>query len=357
MGFKYIEKDFCISSDTKDLLNEELEEAESGSDPRTQLFLRKEGVQYLSELFPHIKHINDLDTLSQNLKAEDEFAFSQVFDSKLIDACIIRGIFPLSLDIGRNIFLFAPKLHKLHLICATVDNYLMRNNIEYFPRCNDNEGIFQVEKLNISKRFLKLTNDALYSVSFDIFVNRKEDLVDVFCLIHQRYGENWLCKALRKCFLYMHLHRENFETQIITIAVRRHKYQSDSRQLSSSSSDEVKEGDLVAAEIGYIVGDIYTSATGAYCVSGAGKLQLAVTGCILHKLGCKVWDLGMSMFYKNSLLGCVEIKRENWIQMVKQHRQNSVLVTRKSQEFLLELQKGKCVGAILKDSTKQLQNQ
>ncbi|CCW66868.1 unnamed protein product [Phytomonas sp. Hart1] len=352
MVFNFIEKDFRIPSDTIDLLNKELEEAERDSNPQTRLHLRSECVQYLSNLFPYVNCIEDLDALSQKLRPGNEFGFSHIFDTKLISACIIRGIFPLTLNIGNNTFLFAPQLHEVSLICATVEDYLMRNNIEYFPPCNDNEGIFQVKKLNISKRFLKPTNDALCTVSFDIFVNRKEDIVDVFGLIHRRHGENWVCKALRKCIFYMHSHRENFEPQIITIAVRRHKYQSDSRQLSSSSSDEVKEGDLVAAEFGYILGDIYTSATGAYCVSGAGKLQLAVTGCILKKLGCKVWDFGMPMVYKISLIGCVKIERENWVQMIKHRRQNVILNKKKSKEFLLELQRGKNVGDILKDSTK-----
>ncbi len=53
------------------------------------------------------------------------------------------------------------------------------------------------------------------------------------------------------------------------------------------------DGELVAGEIGYIYGSIYTSMTGAYRkeYAGAGSVQLACTGAWLVKAGIRLWDL------------------------------------------------------------------
>ena len=60
---------------------------------------------------------------------------------------------------------------------------------------------------------------------------------------------------------------------------------------------ELWQGDVLAAgEIGCVVGGLYTSFTGFYKkddgFSGAGSVQLAMTGRLLEKLGYDFWDLG-----------------------------------------------------------------
>jgi Leu/Phe-tRNA-protein transferase len=78
-------------------------------------------------------------------------------------------------------------------------------------------------------------------------------------------------------------------------------------------------GDLVAGEIGYSVGSIYTSMTGFYSKSGCGTIQMAVLGKLLEKEGFKVWDLGMSMPYKIDL-GARTIERCEWISLLRSCR-------------------------------------
>jgi hypothetical protein len=100
--------------------------------------------------------------------------------------------------------------------------------------------------------------------------------------------------------LYMFFHPDEFETRIIFTAVIERSTQT-----------------VVAAELGYVVGDIYTSATGAYCVSGCGTLQLACLGEVLRRAGLSFWDLGMTMKYKEEALQCFLLRRPQWLGLVK----------------------------------------
>lgn len=67
-------------------------------------------------------------------------------------------------------------------------------------------------------------------------------------------------------------------------------------------SAELYRGDaMVAGEIGYACGTVYTSLSGFYRESGAGKVQLLALGVALRDSGFTVWDLGMPMEYKFDL--------------------------------------------------------
>jgi Leu/Phe-tRNA-protein transferase len=74
---------------------------------------------------------------------------------------------------------------------------------------------------------------------------------------------------------------------------------------------------LVAVEIGYAAGKIYTSMTGAFdpAHSGAGSVQLAVTGAWLVQNGFFIWDFGMQMEYKQDI-GAHAVPRARWLEMV-----------------------------------------
>ncbi|CAD7945721.1 unnamed protein product [Amoebophrya sp. A25] len=90
---------------------------------------------------------------------------------------------------------------------------------------------------------------------------------------------------------------------------------SDATPCTASPSDpEV----LVAGEIGYTTGGIYTSCTGFYDTkySGAGSAQLLLLGQLLAERGYQIWDLGMSMRYKEEVLGASEVSRTEWLRHV-----------------------------------------
>ena len=89
-----------------------------------------------------------------------------------------------------------------------------------------------------------------------------------------------------------------------------------------------KEPVLVAGEIGYTCGNVYTSCTGYYSsdFSGAGTAQLYLLGQWLKAQGLPTWDLGMVMDYKRDL-GGKEVPRTEWLQKVRDCRDAAVDLT------------------------------
>jgi hypothetical protein len=77
-----------------------------------------------------------------------------------------------------------------------------------------------------------------------------------------------------------------------------------------------QDGKLVAGELGYTVGGIYTSQTGFRTGTGTGSIQLFVLGQLLLERGCKLWDFGMAMQYKTDL-GATTIPRAEWQQQAR----------------------------------------
>lgn len=88
-------------------------------------------------------------------------------------------------------------------------------------------------------------------------------------------------------------------------------------------------GELVAGEIGYACGAIYSSLTGFAMkdqFSGLGSVQLAALGCWLDRSGFKLWDLGMELAYKVEL-GAHTIPRAEWAIRQRDLRQHDVTLS------------------------------
>ena len=71
-------------------------------------------------------------------------------------------------------------------------------------------------------------------------------------------------------------------------------------------------GELVAGDLGYVVGSFYTSMTGFRSPKSksCGTIQLVATYALLKRCGFAFWDLGMVMDYKKALGAKVVSKRE-----------------------------------------------
>jgi Leu/Phe-tRNA-protein transferase len=97
--------------------------------------------------------------------------------------------------------------------------------------------------------------------------------------------------------------------------------------IHSNSNDNINNQDskkdnwvLVGGELGYTVGTIYTSLTGFSSRDSAGSVQLAALGKLIFAAGFTVWDLGMSMDYKQSL-GAQLVPRDAFVRMVHEARE------------------------------------
>lgn len=80
--------------------------------------------------------------------------------------------------------------------------------------------------------------------------------------------------------------------------------------------------ELVAGEIGYTCGAIYSSCTGFTLKdrhAGAGSVQLACLGRWLQKSGFRLWDLGMELDYKIEL-GGRSVSRTEWVKRSRELR-------------------------------------
>ena len=77
--------------------------------------------------------------------------------------------------------------------------------------------------------------------------------------------------------------------------------------------------DLVAGELGYACGDVYTSLSGFSNLPSAGSVQCAATANWLHKSGYALWDLGMELPYKLAM-GATNMPRADFLNIVKQAR-------------------------------------
>mmetsp|Transcript_8977 Transcript_8977/g.14932 ORF Transcript_8977/g.14932 Transcript_8977/m.14932 type:complete len:331 (+) Transcript_8977:91-1083(+) len=122
-----------------------------------------------------------------------------------------------------------------------------------------------------------------------------------------QHGEGWLYRGVR--WLLRTLFQRGYTgSQDIHVGVH-------SFELWDS------EGQLVAGDLGYTVGGVYTSMTGfrRQHTQGAGDVQLVLTAALLRKMGYDWWDLGMVMKYK-AKLGARVITREAFIERLKRDR-------------------------------------
>eukprot|EP01120_Amphizonella_sp_Union-15-10_P017331 TRINITY_DN9598_c0_g1_i1.p1 TRINITY_DN9598_c0_g1~~TRINITY_DN9598_c0_g1_i1.p1 ORF type:complete len:349 (+),score=57.10 TRINITY_DN9598_c0_g1_i1:47-1093(+) len=212
--------------------------------------------------YPYVPSIAHLVNVP-NLLGNQEFGFSETFHPKFIDAVCCFGYFPMAIAIMNDKYAMAIKCHR--------------------KRCIVTLGNFKISKS--TRRRAK---------NYSITANHAFEKSVNLCV--DRHGDNWLCKPLRKAFIHMFFDRKQYKTQLHSFEVWR-------------------DDEIVAVELGYSVGSIYTSLTGAYTESNCGMVQLYCTGKVLQKLGFKIWDFGMAMEYKMDL-GASLVPREEWLKKV-----------------------------------------
>lgn len=142
----------------------------------------------------------------------------------------------------------------------------------FTPKLHVERCLIAPDKVRSSRSSRKQA--ALYDFSVDLAF----DQVMAACV--RTHGDGWLTPPL--CALFACLHR-----------------QADTTPAPRMLSIELwREDELVAGELGYQIGAVYTSLSGFHTQSGSGNVQLASLAAWLHRQGIQLWDLGMPADYK-----------------------------------------------------------
>jgi Leu/Phe-tRNA-protein transferase len=214
-----------------------------------------------------------------------EFAYTRTYHYRLVAQLMMEGFLPIATE-----GVILPKLHR--------------------ERC----VITLPQSLHLSKSVRKK------SKKFRFTVNRCFDAVVKAC--QKQHGHRcWLYPELVAVFKQIH-EPGHVDTVVIPHPNTNNNNNNDNETRQECPvrlysievwNDETNE--MVAGELGYTVGSIYTSLTGFSAQNSAGSVQLLALGRLLSTLGFSLWDLGMDMEYKQSL-GSHAMSRDDFVSHV-----------------------------------------
>lgn len=203
-------------------------------------------------------------------KLKDEFYFGQL-------CADMQNSYYWSDDWSEEFYI---ELAKEGFISTTYDT---KDGLVLLPELQNDYAILDFKDLHISKKVKKLIDEDSYIFTF----NTKFD--EVLERFGKQHRDNWLKGEYLELLKNLYKHREQREDfKIISVEL-------------SSKNDE-----LIAGEVGYIIGKTYTSLSGFSSnekkYNNYGNLQLVLLAKFLQKSGFSFWNLGHPhMEYKKKL--------------------------------------------------------
>jgi len=206
-----------------------------------------------------------------------DFCWSLDFDAGFIEQLFLYGFLPIcsqmKVPVGSPCYVLLPKLHRQR--CLLCD----------------------LRSIHVDRGARKRSKK--YRISVD------QAFPDVVTGCIEQHGESWLWPPIREAFSLL----------------------SDKARLANSHDDVAvrsielwaEDGRLVAGELGFTCGSLYTSLTGFFREAGTGTLQVLALAALLLRAGCQSWDLGMGMAYKDAL-GAKDIDRKEFVILQRQLR-------------------------------------
>ena len=171
----------------------------------------------------------------------------------------------------------------------------LENKFYLVPEIQFEYAILDFENLHISKKVKKLLNknDFIFSIN----TNMKEVIKN----IQTHHKSNWLTN-------------EYYE---ILEKVKEYKNPNIDFELLSIELWDKSKTILIAGEIGYKIGSVYTSLTG-FCLkdkkyNNFGKLQMVLLSLYLEKNNFSFWNLGHPYMQYKFDLGAITYKREAFL--------------------------------------------
>ena len=211
----------------------------------------------------------------------DDFCWSMDWDPLFLSQLIYHGFLTIATKIQDGFYVLLPKLHTKR--CIVDLNY---DNI-----------VRLVKDAGKSKSLRKMCG------KYRLSINTGFKQVFQGCL--DKHGESWLYPWMQNILNEMHSNNSNNKYNKVKVI--------------SVELWDIKDGTLVAGELGTIIGTIYTSLSGFYYKSGTGNVQMLGLQQYLIMMGFKMWDLGMFIEYKKEF-GGIEIERKKFLSIYNKYR-------------------------------------
>jgi Leu/Phe-tRNA-protein transferase len=219
--------------------------------------------QRLRQVFPVLDEPEDLSLAAVLVEAMgSEFCASLRLDPAMVAATCCYGYMPMGFELeGYDLLLI---------------------------KCHDTRSVIDFENLHVSGSTVRRARGLVLEID--------RDFDGCLAATVAAHVDRWLVEPL--CASLASLHRDP------------------QRGVRAHSVEVRADGRLVAGEVGYTCGAVYTSLAGFHSLSGAGSVQLVCLGRILERAGFSFWDLGMDLEYKRRL-GARLLEREEFLRRYK----------------------------------------
>jgi len=177
------------------------------------------------------------------------------------------------------------------------------DDIQYLlPEMQFEYAVLDFENLHISKKVKKLLKQKnLYSFSID------QDFDNVLKLIDKYHKDNWIVGDYLNLLKKLYKYNSDISFKLISC------------ELKAQSTDEI-----IAGEVGYIIGSTYTSLSGFSLkekqYNNWGKLQMVLLAKYLQKNDFSFWNLGHPYMKYKLDLGAKVLNRidflQRWLKMI-----------------------------------------
>jgi leucyl/phenylalanyl-tRNA--protein transferase len=187
-----------------------------------------------------------------------------------------------------------------HMVAATCSHGYMPMAMELAGRelllikCHEERCVLDFENLHTSASTLRRARGLSLEIDRD-FRGCLESIVEA-------YPDRWLVSGLCESLEALN------ETPLLGVQCH--------------SVEVYERGELVAGEVGYSSGAVYSSLSGFHRRSGAGSVQLACLALILERAGFAFWDLGMEIEYKIRM-GARTLQRDAFLERCRRARDGS----------------------------------
>ena len=187
---------------------------------------------------------------------------------------------------------FYIELSQAGFISTTYDT---KEGLVLLPELQFDYAVLDFKDLHISKKVKKLISKNSYTLS----INSRFD--EVLEKISTQHKYNWLKGEYLQLLKNLYKNsKEDRNFELISV------------ELISRNSNE-----LVAGEVGYIIGTTYTSLSGFSVKekehNNCGNLQLVLLGKYLQSKGFSFWNLGHPHMEYKQKLGCKIYKRDEFL--------------------------------------------